>query len=107
MTISAQEAFDADDMFARNVGLYRDLSVALQARVTHLMNGAGETGADAWKEAMDAAKSHQRQLQTVLELEASLVRRCRSTTRGGGEALDLDAARAEILERLARWTDGA
>ncbi len=59
---------------------------------------------DASKAAVEAAKASQRQLQTVLELEASLVKRSR--TDGGGPALDLDAARAEILARLAVWDGG-
>ncbi len=54
---------------------------------------------------MEAVKAHHRALLTVLDLEASLVKRSKSWTQGGGQELDLGAARAEVLERLARWSD--
>ena len=100
MTISAFEGFDASDLLARNYGLYRDLAVALDQRVAILKDAGGDDDA-ACREALDAAKAHHRALQTILELEVSLVKRSRSD--GGGQPLDLDAARAEILARLAVW----
>ena len=105
MQISAIDEVDAGDLLARNFELYRDLSLALQERITLLKAGVGGgTADDPCKAAVEAVKTHHRALQTVLELEASLVKRKRSWTDGGGGDLDLAAARAEILERLARWT---
>ena len=100
MTISASDGFDDDDVLARNLGLYRDLSVALNDRVAGVKAVGGHADCE---DAVDAAKATHRQLQTVLELEASLVKR-RSRSDGGGRPLDLDAARAEILARLALWS---
>lgn len=101
MTISAIEPGRADeDRLERNLVLYRDLSVALQEKITVIKAGGGD--ADC-KDVLDALKAHQRALQTVLELEAGLVKKNRSWTDGGGGEFDLAAARAEILARLAAW----
>ena len=95
MTISAIEPDRADeDRLARNLELYRDLSVALQERITVIRAGGGDAG---------CKDAHQRALQTVHEIEAGLVKKNRSWTDGGGGELDLAAARAEILARLAAW----
>ncbi len=104
MTISALDEVRAGDLLARNFELYRDLSVALSERITLLKAGSGED--DRCKETVEAVKAHHRALHTVLELEASLVKRSRCWTDGGGSDLDLAAARAEILAKLAVWTDG-
>jgi hypothetical protein len=101
MTISAIEPDRADeDRLARNLELYRDLSVALQERITVIRAGGGDAGC---KDVLEAVKAHQRALQTVHEIEAGLVKKNRSWTDGGGGELDLAAARAEILARLAAW----
>lgn len=100
MTLSASPE-DADgERLARNLELYRDLSLVLQAQVAAMRAGAATA-----EDAVDAAKSHRKALQTVLELEASLVTRSRNRT-GGEPMLDLDAARAEILGRLAPRAEG-
>ena len=104
MTISALDEFQSGDLLERNFELYRDLSVALKGRITLLKAGGGED--DRCKETVEAVKAHHRALQTVLDLEASLVKRSRCWTDGGGRELDLAAARAEILARLAVWADG-
>lgn len=104
MTISALEEFHSGDLLARNYELYRDLSVALLERIACLKGGAG--GDAGCKETVVALKDHHKALQTVLDLEASLVKRSRCWTDGGGRELDLAAARAEILARLAVWADG-
>jgi hypothetical protein len=105
MTISALEGFRAEDWLERNLELYRDLSVALRERITLLMAGGGGD-AEACKTTVEAVKAHQRALQTVLDVEASLVKRNRSWIDGGGRELDLDGARTEVVERLALWADG-
>jgi hypothetical protein len=101
MTISALDEVRSDDLLGRNFKLYRDLSAALEGRIAQL-----KTGKDfdpACKETLEALKAQQRALQTVLELEASLVKRSRGWADGGGVDLDLTAARAEIVARLALW----
>ena len=52
--------------------------------------------------ALDAARDQRKALQAVLDIEASLGIRSRAWAGGAGE-LDLDAARAEIVARLAVW----
>jgi hypothetical protein len=101
MTISADFGSVASDVLARSLEEYRDLSLALRERITRL-KAASPLGDDC-KEHVAAATAHHKALQTVLDLEASLVKRCRNWTDGGGGDLDLAAARAEILARLAVW----
>lgn len=101
MTLSASEDAADSDRLGRTLELYRDLSVALRGRIDQLK--AGTAGKDEGKDAEDALKSYQKILQTVLDLEASLVRRREAGAAGAGAGLDLDAARAEILARLAVW----
>ncbi len=102
MTISAFEEVHSRDLLERNFELYRDLSVALLEKITLLRAGGDPTG----KDTAEAIKGHHRALQTVLDLEASLGKRNRCWTDGGGGDLDLAAARAEILAKLAAW-DGS
>lgn len=101
MTISAVEGFGEGDMLARNLELYRDLFLVLKERIASIRVAAGEDA--GCKETVEAVKAHHRALQTVLELEAGLVKRSRSWTDGGGGELDLAAARAEVLARLGAW----
>jgi hypothetical protein len=101
MTISADFGSAARDVLARSLEEYRDLSLALKERITRL-KAASPLGDDC-TEHVAAAKAYHKALQTVLDLEASLVKRRRNWSDGGGQDLDLDAARAEILERLALW----
>lgn len=102
MTISAIDQTRADeDRLERNLELYRDLTVALRDQITILRQGGGDAGC---KDVVDAVKSHHKALQTVLDLEASLVKKQKSWTDGSGGELDLVAARAEILARLAAWS---
>ena len=101
MTISASDAAADSDRLDRSLELYRDLSVALRGQIAQLKAG---TGGDAGgKGAEEALRSYHRALQTVLEAEAGLVKRSRAGAGGAGGELDLDAARAEILARLAVW----
>lgn len=100
MTSSAGEWAGDSDWLERALELYRDLSVALRDRITALKTGIG--GDADCKDAMVAFRDHQRQLQTVLDHEAKIGRRSREWA-GGSGALDLDAARAEIVARLSVW----
>jgi hypothetical protein len=95
MTISA-DAADSDRL-ERNLALYRDLTVALRDWITLLETG---TENDA-KKLADVVGEHRKVLNRVLEFEASLGRRIKAIDGGAGGELDLDAARAEIVARLA------
>jgi hypothetical protein len=98
MTISAENRAESSDALERAFGLYRDLSEALSGRIAQLK--AGIDGKDGEK----ALKEHARSLNTVLDIEVDLGRRWKAW--GGGVELDLDAARAEVLARLAGWPEG-
>lgn len=101
MTISALDQTRADeDRLERNLELYRDLTVALRDQITLIKQGGGDAGC---KDVVEAAKAHHKALQTVLDLEASLVKKHKTWTDGSGGELDLAAARTEILARLAAW----
>jgi len=98
MTNSADAAADGDRL-ERTLVLYRDLTVALRDRLTLLQAGTADDG----KVIAEAVRDHRKALQTVLEIEAGLGKRTKATDGGAGIALDLDAARAEVVERLAVW----
>lgn len=86
------------------VDLYRDLSGALRQRISLLKSHVGED--PDCGEAVKALQSHQKALQTVLDIEERLGKRTNAGGAGGSVELDLDAAREEILARLARWSSG-
>jgi hypothetical protein len=103
MTFSASGPAAASDRLDRSLELYRDLSLGLIGRITQLKAGTDGGGDDAEKKKIDRQlDEHRRSLLNVLEAEASLEKRSRSGD-GAGVQLDLDAARAEILERLGSW----
>jgi len=97
MTISA-DAADSDRL-ERNLALYRDLTVALRDRIT-LMEARTD---DDLKEIADDVRGHRKALLTVLDIEAGLAQRTKANDGGAGAELDLDAARAEVVARLAVW----
>jgi hypothetical protein len=101
MTVSASEPAAASDRLERSLELYRDLSLVLLGRITQLKAGT-EDEEDVEAKAERALNSHRKVLLTVLDAEASLEKRSRSGD-GAGVQLDLDAARAEIVERLGAW----
>jgi hypothetical protein len=98
MTISADAAADSDRL-ERTLALYRDLTVALRDRITLLEAGTG----DGAERVADEVRAHKKVLLAVIEHEASLGRRTKAADGGAGLALDLDAARAEVVARLAVW----
>ena len=102
MTISAEGTAAAGDLLDRALELYRDLSVALRERITKFKGSSGVGDVDCVKD-VEALRAHHKALQTVLEIEAGLVKRNRAGVQGEGGELDLDGARAEILARLAVW----
>lgn len=105
MTTAAFDRGASTSMLEASLELYRDLSVALRGLITRLKADAGMTAGDAketGKEVESALASHRKALQTVLDLEASFGKRKQAWADGASE-LDLDAARAEIAERLAVW----
>lgn len=92
-------------MLEGSLELYRDLSVALRGMIARLKANAGGDageGKDAGKEVESALASHRKALQSVLDIEASFGKRKQAWADGASE-LDLDAARAEIAQRLAVW----
>lgn len=99
MTISASNRAADSDRLGRALDLYRDLTVALSDRIADLKTGRG---GDDCKRVGSAIADHRKLLQSVLEHEASLGKSGQLGD-GAGGALDLDAARAEILARLAAW----
>jgi hypothetical protein len=100
MTISASDRADSDRL-ENSLELYRDLAVVLRGQITHLKAGTGDGDC---RQSEEALKAHHRALRTVLEAEASLVKRSKAD--GSGVKLDLDTARAEIVARLAVWGAG-
>ena len=101
MTISANGRAPSDDTLERSLELYRDLSVALSEKIAIFKS----TGGDPVEKGgpVEAAKEHRKALQTVLDIEASLGKRSRAWIEGTSLELDLLAARAEIVARLAVW----
>ena len=98
MTISAEGSTDGDML--RSIALYRDHILTLQGRVTGLL---ALPATDADREAAAALTTQIRALQSVIELEVSLDKQTRALAGGAAVELDLVAARAEILARLAVW----
>lgn len=74
--------------------LYRELSKELARAIDRI---GGETAAEA-KSRTETLRAHRKALQTVLEFELLFTK----DEEGGGDALDLEAARAEIFGRLDR-----
>jgi hypothetical protein len=100
MTSSAVDRAADSDRLGRSLDLYRDLTMALRDRIALLQAGTGEDA--TCRDAIGVVRDHHKALQTVLEIEASLGKRSKAWADGAGE-LDLDAARAEIVARLAVW----
>ena len=88
-------------MLGRSIALYRDLSLVLQDRIAHLR--ASPAAGALCKEPAAVVQDHHRALQRVLDLEANLGKQRRAWLDGGAVELDLAAARAEVLARLAVW----
>jgi hypothetical protein len=101
LNISAVDRAGDSDRLARTLELYRDLTVALRDRITLLKAGTADDRKDLGRE----VKDHERALQSVLDIEASLGKRSRAWAAGASE-LDLGAARAEIAARVAVWLAG-
>jgi hypothetical protein len=97
MTISASDAAADSQRLERSLELYRDLSLVLSGQIAQL-KAATDSRLDG--ERIDLVLKLYSRALNVAEAEAGLAKRSRA---GGGGALDLDAARAEILARLAVW----
>ena len=102
MTNSAHDRSRDAEKLLDAVDLYRDLSGALRQRITLLKLHIGED--PDCGEAVKALQSHQKALLTVLDIEERLGKKTNAGGVGGKVELDLDAARREILARLARWS---
>ena len=99
MTISASDRAADSDRLDRALELYRDLSVALADRITQLKAGTGDVGLQA---AEAALKAHHRALADGSRDRGKSCQ-TKQSSGGAGVELDLDAARAEIVARLAVW----
>lgn len=104
MTNSAHDRIRDAERLDDAVDLYRDLSGALRQRITLLKTHIGED--PDCGESVKALQNHHKALQTVLDIEERLGKRTNAGGAGGSVELDLDAARQEILARLARWAAG-
>jgi hypothetical protein len=100
MTFSASEPAAGSDRLVRSLMLYRDLSVVLLGRIEQLKAKTIGDDAEICKDAETDLKSYRRILLSVFDAEASLDQRSSAGGGGAGVELDLDAARADILERL-------
>jgi hypothetical protein len=96
LTISAVDRANDSDRLERALELYRDLTVALRDRITLLK--AGTEGEKVRKELGGDVKQLEGVIGTVIGIEERLGKRRNAW---GGVELDLDAARAEIAQRLA------
>jgi len=100
MTFSASEPAADGDRLHRSLMLYGDLSVVLLGRIEQLKAKTIGGDAEICKAAETDLKSYRRVLLSVFDAEASLDQRSRAVGGGAGVELDLDGARADILERL-------
>ena len=98
MTISASDEAADGDRLERALELYRDLSVALRGQIEQLKAGTGRASGAGVEKTLE---QHRKALQSVRDAEAGLVERKRAGAGEAGAGLDLEAARAEILARLA------
>ncbi|QHQ34548.1 hypothetical protein [Algicella marina] len=96
MTHSGNER-ESGLLAGRARGVLADIIRTLQATLADLPGGH-ETDLAA-RRRVELLSSYQRQLKAVLDLEGSLDT---SSQKEAGGAIDLDAARSEIRERLAR-----
>ena len=101
MTSSASSRGADGDRLARTLELYRDLTMALRDRIT-VLSKPGTDAEAPLREALRVVRDHHMALRTVLDIEEGLKEGSKADVDGGG-AYDLDAARAEILARLAVW----
>ncbi|MFD2175170.1 hypothetical protein [Rhodobacter lacus] len=96
------------DVLAETEALYREIAAELAAAMAGLRARAGSAKADSAdvKAAAQAVKDLRAAFQMVME-ERGRVEKLRKQASGAleGQALDLDAARAEIGRRLARLRD--
>ena len=94
-----------DDAAARRLAmareLYRELSEALRASILRIRDGSDS--ATEIRARQDLCRQHMKQLQSVLEIEGQL--ETHGQANPGAIVLDLEAARAEIHDRLARYRD--
>ena len=79
---------------------YRELARKLREAILHM--NAAEAGSADIKTLTDLARAHHKQLYQVLEMEAEVAKRSDTVRSPFGNELDLDAARREIGERLAK-----
>jgi hypothetical protein len=101
MSVSSSEpALPGESTLTDAKKLLRQMSVALRKSITRLNRARpAEPDSKAVKEMIDGYK---RSLQIVLSLEGNIDKRIAENGSAGGTILDLEQARQEIDERIAR-----
>jgi hypothetical protein len=94
MTISASDEAGFSGKLERALELYRDLSVVLRGQIAQLEAARGD---ELQGRSADEVIRFYSRFMRVADAEASLVTR----TKAGSGGLDLAAARAEVVARLA------
>ncbi len=102
MTTPACDGAPSSSILEGSLELYRDLSVALRGVIARLKATTIGSSSEDCKALETALAGHRKALQTVIDTEASFGKR-KQAWAGGASELDLDAARAEIAQRLAVW----
>lgn len=96
MTISKDSAAGAERLLAHARQLYQNLAQELTRAIRVLNSGAED---DSAKGRAETIRAHRKALQTVLDLEIQLAKDIKPEEKHG---IDLEAARAEIYQRLDR-----
>lgn len=92
--------------FERALVLYDELATSLTSVIMRLRAQAdGDRALE--RDEIELIKSHQKAVLMVLDFEAQLFKRRIGAAIAGDRAIDLDAARAEIVSRLSRLADAS
>ena len=82
--------------------LYNDLANSLKCSISNLRHEKENQTTKEARERTVLIRAHQRALQTLMDCEKQLEPSNDNTPESGSGILDLDAARDEIMRRLAR-----
>jgi len=92
----------AQRAFLRACALYEEIAETLTG-VLSAIRREGDAAAPLNRAELEVVKAHQKTILMVLDFEAQLLKQRPPAARtAGGSSLDLDAARAEVVGRLAR-----
>lgn len=102
MTDLFDDPDEEDHLLIGAMGLYKSLHKALREAIS-LLEDANEPEGTA-KAVGETIKSHRKALQSIIDIEVDLGKRNKNGAASSIE-LDMDAARAEIIGRVARLRD--